>query len=121
LLRFVEPVTINGVKRCPLLHLGNKMTVHAEIKETTTAAAAFWEEGGEFAAHVAAVKKALGPERVKQLTSGSSKAEEVVKQLISLPGLKVERQVVNKDKEVALQFKEQGNDLFRWVRGKEDE
>jgi hypothetical protein len=60
------------------------MTVHAETNGTTAAAAAFWEEGGEFAAHVAAVKKALGPERVKQLAA-SSRAEEVAKQLTGLP------------------------------------
>jgi hypothetical protein len=27
----------------------------------------------------------------------------------------VERSFINKDKETALQFKEQGNDFFRWV------
>lgn len=72
-----------------------------------------WEEDGDFAAHVAAVKRALGPAGVSQLLR--KREEEVVKQLMSLPGLAVERSFINKDKETALQFKEQGNDFFRWV------
>ncbi len=97
------------------------MPVHTATRDEMVAvqgdtAPALWAEGGEFAAHAAAVKRALGPERVKQLTA-ARKEEEVVKQLSSLPcALKVERSVLSKDKETALQYKEQGNDLFRYNR-----
>ncbi len=83
-----------------------------QVKMRGEAGHALWEEGGEFAAHVAAVKKALGSERVKQVAS-ATKGEEIVRALIGAPELKVERKVVNKDRDTALQYKERGNDFFR--------
>ena len=99
----------------------DSMPVQTDMKEEKVVAAdtcALWADGGEFAAHVAAVKKALGPDRVR-LVANATKGEEIVKQLAGQPGLKVEQRVINKDRDTALQFKEQGNDLFRWEEGED--